>query len=86
MFDLEKMALEQKIQVCFTDLTIQDARTGKMQKMTFYRSGKRFPLEVVSKELAEYGFRVVAMGETAYEEGMCSMSQLFGSLIQQETK
>ena len=86
MFDLEKMALQQKLQVCVTDLKIQDARTGKIQGMTFYRAGKRFPLEAVSKELAEYGYRVVSMSETSYEEGNYDMSELFAALIQQESK
>ena len=83
MFSLDEMAIRQRIQVNVTDLSVQDARTGKVQKMTFYRAGKRFPFEAVSKELAEYGYRILSMGETSYEDGSYDMSDLFGALIQQ---
>lgn len=85
MFDVDNFAAVAKAMVNVTDVTIQDTRTGETMKRTFYRPGKRFPFEAVSKELAEYGYRILAIGETAVVDGQISWSNVFGKFIQEES-
>lgn len=86
MFDLEEMALSSKVVLNATDVTIQDARTGKITKHTFYRSGKRFPFEVIGKELANYGYRLMSVSDPVVVEGTMNWNELFGAFLQQEQK
>ena len=85
-FNLTTMTHVQDISVNVTDVEIIDNRTGERSRHTFYRAGRRFPIEQVGKELAKYGYSIAAVGETSYEEGSCDMSELFGMLIQQEAE
>ena len=86
MFDLEKMALSSTVAIAATDVTIQDARTGEVKKITFYRPGRQFPTARISRELAQYGYTIVKIDEPGCVEGPISWNDLFGALIQQETK
>ena len=86
MFDLEKMALTSTVSVNATDVKIRDTRTGKTTSETFFRPGKRFPFENVSKDLAHYGFTVMSVSDPTVAEGTVDWSKLFGMLLEQGDK
>lgn len=86
MFDLQKMALTSTVAIAATDVTIQDARTGQVEKITFYRPGRTFPTARISRELAQYGYTIVKIDEPGWVEGPISWNDLFGNLLEQETK
>lgn len=56
MFNLEKYAKECKIRVSSANLTIRDMRTGEKQEVMFYRPGGQFPVDLIRRELAKYGY------------------------------
>lgn len=58
MFDLEKYAKESEIAVSSAKLTIRDLRTGESSEVMFYRPGANFPMEIVRRELAKYGYEL----------------------------
>lgn len=85
MFSIDEMAVCTTSLVNVTDVTIQDVRTGETMKRTFYRPGKRFPFEQLAKELGEYGYRILAVGESAEIEGQINWSNVFAKFIQEES-
>lgn len=83
-FCIENMTTTSDICINVTDVTIQDARTGEITKHTFYRPGKRFPFETIGKELAEYGYKLMAVCDPIVIEGTMPWNEVFASFVQKE--
>ena len=83
-FSIDNMTTTSDICINVTDVTIQDARTGEITKHTFYRPGKRFPMETIGQELAEYGYKLMAVCDPIVIEGRMPWNEVFATFAQQE--
>lgn len=84
MFDLEKMTTTTAFDVCAIDATLQDNRDGKIYKRTLYRPGKTYPKQLIYKEFAEFGYKVLRIGDPADVPGVINWSDVFGKFVQEE--
>lgn len=75
---------EMDVAVVKATLTIIDRRTGRIGTKDFYRFGRKFPTETVSKQLDEYGYDVVGTNDETVVEGTLDFEVMFASMKAEE--
>lgn len=83
-FSIDDITTTSDICINVTDVKIQDARTGEITKHTFYRPGKRFPIEAIGNTLAEYGYKLVGYADPIVIEGRMPWNEVFATFAQKE--
>ena len=83
-FRIEDITTTSCISINVTDVTIQDARTGEIMNYTFYRPGKRFPMEQIGMQLAEYGYKLKAVCDPIVIDGTMPWNEVFANFAEKE--
>ena len=84
MFDLDDLMTTTDYDICVTEVTLKDMRSGETFTRSIFRPGKAIPFTRVAEEFGQYGYKVVRWGESSPIPGRMNWAKAFGHFLEGE--
>lgn len=84
MFDLDDLMTTTDYDICVTEVTLKDMRSGETFNRTIFRPGKALAFQQAAKEFGRYGYEVIRWGDSSPIPGKIDWSKIFGHFVQGE--